>query len=320
MFKKRAIEEDITALTLGTTQLGSHYGIANRTGCPGEKEAYRILEVSFDNGIHSFDTASAYGKSEDILGRFIGSNKCKPFIISKLPGVGKLKYAGRDLIYENIRKSVLGSLKRLKKDKINAYLLHDASDIGSNGKKIIEALSRIKKDGLIGMIGASCYYAHEVEAALSMDEIGAIQVPINLFDHRFIEPRLLARIKKSGKILFARSVFLQGLFFLDPDRMPRGMEFYAKYLKRLREFLRGEGVGIHDLALGFLKSIPEISSVIIGAESSDQILEDINIFRKARIGKDVKKRLFRYFSDIPLRLKIPSLWFSKTKKGGYEKE
>ena len=55
---------------LGTVQFGSQYGIqGNRQ--PLEREVFEMLNFAIDRGIEIFDTASAYGESEKILGAYI---------------------------------------------------------------------------------------------------------------------------------------------------------------------------------------------------------------------------------------------------------
>ena len=57
-------------LTLGTAQLGMHYGIANVDGQPDPQEAVRILETA-RAGVGFLDTAAADGDSESVLGQWL---------------------------------------------------------------------------------------------------------------------------------------------------------------------------------------------------------------------------------------------------------
>ena len=65
---------EITALTLGTVQLGLAYGVNNAQGMPTFEESSAILNTALDSGIVSFDTARGYGESEAVLGRFFREN------------------------------------------------------------------------------------------------------------------------------------------------------------------------------------------------------------------------------------------------------
>lgn len=305
-----------SALTLGTAQLGSDYGIANRVGRQSRKNSLNIIKTAFNNGIHSFDTAWGYGESESILGSFIASQKYgpnDPLIISKVPKIKNIK--GRDFepVYKSIKQYAADSLKRLKKPKIEIYLLHDASDMTSCGGNVLKSLLKLKSDGMIGMAGVSVYYPRELKRALLIKDIEAVQMPVNIFDHRFITADILSNIRKSGKLIFARSVFLQGLFFLDPAELPVNLGFARRYLSRLQDFLNKENIGINELAMCFVKSIPEIASIITGAESESQILNNVNVFKKCGITKRLKNRVLKTFGDIPDKVRVPSRWFQREK-------
>ena len=62
------ITTDDNKLVLGTAQLGLNYGIANKTGKPDLATARDIVSAAWEGGIRYFDTAQAYGESEQVLG------------------------------------------------------------------------------------------------------------------------------------------------------------------------------------------------------------------------------------------------------------
>ena len=71
-------------ICMGTVQLGQHYGINNALGRkPNLQESFNLLEKAINSGVNFFDTASAYGDAEIILGKF-GINRFPVKIISKL--------------------------------------------------------------------------------------------------------------------------------------------------------------------------------------------------------------------------------------------
>ena len=61
--------EQLSRLMLGTVQFGMPYGVANRTGQPSYPDVVAILAAAVEGGVNCFDTAAAYGTSEDVLGR-----------------------------------------------------------------------------------------------------------------------------------------------------------------------------------------------------------------------------------------------------------
>ncbi|MBQ8699417.1 MAG: aldo/keto reductase, partial [Schwartzia sp.] len=61
----------MSGLCLGTVQLGMKYGVNNELGRqPTRKESYDVLQAALELGIDCFDTASAYGNAETVLGDF----------------------------------------------------------------------------------------------------------------------------------------------------------------------------------------------------------------------------------------------------------
>ena len=73
----------ISALTLGTVQLGLAYGVNNDKGMPSFEESSAILDTALAAGILSFDTARGYGESELVLKRYFAEKDVEKTIISK---------------------------------------------------------------------------------------------------------------------------------------------------------------------------------------------------------------------------------------------
>ena len=66
-------------LCLGTVQFGMNYGIKNELGRqPSKDESFAVLETAIAAGVSFFDTASAYGNAERLLGEF-GIGNCKNY-------------------------------------------------------------------------------------------------------------------------------------------------------------------------------------------------------------------------------------------------
>ena len=302
----------LSKITLGTAQLGMNYGIANITGKPDFNSAIEILKFAWKNGINSFDTAPAYGNSEKIIGSFISSlNKeeiKKPVIVSKLPAINIEKNLTFDKIYSFINKNITLSLKNLKINRIPIYLLHLPSDLYIEDGIIIDCLNQVKSEGLIERFGLSVYNPEDVENSLKFKEINAIQVPINLFDNCLIKMGLLKKLKQNGYIIFARSIYLQGLFFIRPENLPNRLEIAKKYLIKLRKLLKDIEFNIGKLAFLYVRDLPEITSLVIGSENIGQIAENIKLLKEKRLSDDIYQKINEEFNDIPERITNPSLW------------
>ncbi len=302
----------ISKLTLGTAQLGLDYGIANKNGKPGFNTSIRILNYSWDHGINSFDTAPSYGNSEKIIGNFkstVLKNKVESLnIISKLPALEINESIIFDDLYELIRKQLTHSLNDLKIESMPIYLLHNAPDILINNGIVIECLKQLKNEGLLNKIGISVYNPWEVETALNFKEIDVVQVPLNIFDHRLIKTGLLKRLKSFNYTILARSIYLQGLFFISPAKLPKYLERAKEPLMKLNSLSNEFNINIAKIAFLFVRDIPEIDSLIIGVENVNQISNNISMLKENPLDLELRKQIVQEFSDLTEKIINPSLW------------
>ena len=303
---------NISKITLGTAQLGLDYGIANITGKPNLKNAMNLLTYAWNNGINSFDTALSYGNSEEIIGSFISSINKKDnedvIVTSKLPKIEIKDDFSFDILYNYIKNRVLQSISNLKVNKIPIYLLHHPEDIYLKNGIAIECLNQIKDEGLIGMLGISIYDPKEVEFSLNFKEIDIIQVPINLFDHRLIKTGLLKKLNKRNIKIFARSVYLQGLFFKHLKALPQDLKIVEEPLKELHNIIERYQLDIAELAALFVRDIPEVSSLVIGAEKMEQIKKNIEILNKEPLNEEIREVILELFAEMPQKVIDPRLW------------
>lgn len=302
---------ELSKITLGTAQLGSKYGVANIIGKPDFSSAMEILLKSWNSGINSFDTAPRYGDSEELVGQFIES-KIKdinelPFIISKLPPIN-IKKLNFEEVYNFVKKNIEISLKKLNVDMINYYLLHNPSDIFLKEGIIVDCLNEIKNEGFIKEFGISAYQPDEVRQSLKYKEITVIQIPLNLFDHRLITTGLLEKLKRRNYTIFARSIYLQGLFFILPEKLHKNLKDAEEYLIKLRALTEDLEMSIAKLAFLFIRDIQDVSSIIIGVEKIEQILENILFLKENSLSKNVYNTILDNFHDIPESIINPNNW------------
>jgi aryl-alcohol dehydrogenase-like predicted oxidoreductase len=69
----------LNKLILGTVQLGVNYGINNSEGKPSLAKSFDILNMAYENGIRTLDTAEAYGNAQEVIGAFHEKYKDKKF-------------------------------------------------------------------------------------------------------------------------------------------------------------------------------------------------------------------------------------------------
>lgn len=299
----------ISKLSLGTAQLGSDYGISNVSGKPNLDKSFEILETAINAGINCFDTASSYGDSEEIIGSFVVNRigGIAPIIITKLKADLGGNFNFKE-IYHELKQTIENSMMRLQINKIPILLLHSASNMTDNDGLILQSLIRLKDEGMVEKIGVSVYSPEEVIKAIDIEDFDAIQIPINIFDHRLIESGLLKSLEQHDFIVFARSIFLQGLFFLDPDTLPENLKLARESLITFRKLSKKYEINVAEMAFAFVRDLPQISSMVIGAETSTQVLENCALIECPKLSEELRYEILEEFSDLPLKIINPSLW------------
>lgn len=303
---------DISKITLGTAQFGFNYGIANIYGKPKLKKSFEILKFARDNGVNTFDTAPSYGNSEEIIGNFFSSedvkNKVKPIIITKLSPIKNRSNLSFNYLYSYIKEEIHKSLKSLKIKKIPIYLIHRAKDILLNNGVLVDCLNQAKNEEIIENFGVSVYNPEEIEDSLNFKEVNVIQIPVNIFDQRTIRLGLLKELKKKKYLIFARSIYLQGLFFMSPYKLPNYLKIAEKPLIKLRYLADYYKIDIANLALLFVRDLPEITSLIVGSEKLEQVVKNLEILEEEPLGNEIRERIYEEFNNMPNKLINPSLW------------
>ena len=260
-------------LGLGTAQIGLDYGIANATGKPKADDAVRLLHQAWEWGISVVDTAPAYGDAERVVGTALrGVVSCRlPSlrIVTKLPPCEgePPSTAAADLLA-----SLKRSLDALALDRIHALLVHHADDLwGPWAGPLREALQEAKMRGWVNKVGFSCYDPDEAVRALDILRADLVQVPLNLLDQRMRDQGILGKMKARSVEIHVRSCFLQGLLYLDPDRLPSRLGGARGPLLRMAELAKTRGWTVPEMALGFCLGVPEVDCVLVGVESVEQL-------------------------------------------------
>ncbi|MEA4890322.1 MAG: aldo/keto reductase [Clostridiaceae bacterium] len=303
----------VSNLTLGTVQLGMNYGIANKAGKPSRESGFSILRTAVEGGINSFDTAAQYGDSEDVLGQFfsVPANRPDPLILSTkldlLPGeVGEQPDPGQ--LERVLRGHVEQSLRRLGLNKLPIYLLHRADDVTRYGRSLSRILSRVQRENLLGQIGVSVYTSAEVDAVLADDVYRVIQIPMNVLDHRLTESGAMQRMQDRGIAIFVRSVFLQGLFFKKPEELGGNLTIAREPVRLLQQMADREGLSVAQLAIAYIRDLKGVASLVIGAETTDQLRENMMLIESPAIGEKTRSEIRKSFAGLPETILNPGLW------------
>jgi aryl-alcohol dehydrogenase-like predicted oxidoreductase len=280
--------------------MGMHYGIANKEGKPDQTKSFAILDTAFDQGITALDTARSYGDSEEVLGNYFVQHPLKKAFITTKLSSGLAPGAPAAEVEKTLVQSVETSLSNLKLPKVNCLMLHSASDMTAHGSIVPKVLDKLIKEGCSDLCGVSVYNPEEAEIMLQNDCYQAIQIPMNVFDQRFIISGVLDRLREKHIHVFVRSVFFQGLFFLEPGEVgdPELVSHAVPYIKILRQLSEKAGISVSHFALAFLRDMPGITSLVLGVDNPEQIIQNCRLFDAAPLDESLFQEAITVFRKI----------------------
>src|SRR5262249_53385330 len=163
------------------TTLG--YGAMELRGAPSGPEvsdelAEQVLNAVLDAGLNFIDTSIDYGRSEDLIGRFIAHRRAEYVLASKCGCVPDAPIGAEHIhTAENIRAGVERSLRRMKTEYLDLVQFHRSltrSEFAAHGA--LDAALALKKAGKVRFIGVSGTLPNLVEQ-IEMGIFDAFQIP-----------------------------------------------------------------------------------------------------------------------------------------------
>jgi aryl-alcohol dehydrogenase-like predicted oxidoreductase len=287
----------ISKIVLGTVQLGLPYGINNQVGKPDKQEAMNILRRSLEEGITTLDTANAYGNSREIIGEFHQQNAHSFEVISKCHWKG-----------QDIHKTIIEELQVLNIHHFASYLFHSFDDIQELSPKNKEEFNALLTAGLIQKIGVSVYGNEQFSLAIDNDFISVIQLPYNLLDNDFQKGKLLQLAKDKGKEIHVRSIFLQGLLYMEKSKLPEQLKPLEKHLLEIENIATQNNLSTSTLALGYAIKNKNIDKVLIGVDTLQQLLINIESIKLIHLISDEMMKKISNLAVLETELLNPVNW------------
>lgn len=276
------------AWQLGNTDFWGHMSI---------EDGVELVNYAIQKGIHFFDTAPGYaaGMSERIIGMATSNQRDQVVINTKL---GHTADGETDFSVFSLKEQIYDSMERLQTDYIDSVILHNPSMDILEGKTLhFQELKKLKEEGMIRAYGVSIDTHEELKAVIDNIEIDVVEILFNIF---FQEPaRLFKKAKEKGISLIAKVPLDSGWLTGKYDEFSEFEGIRSRWddeTINLRASLVRDVkniTGANDItkyAIAFVLSYPEITAVIPGIKTKEQ-LDDHLSNSTFKLDNKIKKEL-----------------------------
>jgi aryl-alcohol dehydrogenase-like predicted oxidoreductase len=290
---------DVTILGYGAMELrGQPYGPAIE-----DFEAGQLLGAVLDGGINLIDTSIDYGRSEELIGRYLGHRRDDYFLASKCgclletpPGVRPP--FPHDYSPGNVRAGVEQSLRRLDTDRLDLVQVHmSPSRTQMEADDTVGTLQALRDEGKVRFIGMSGILPN-LPDQIAMGVFEVFQIPYSAVQREHEE--LITAAAKAGVGTLIRGGAARGAPAEDKDwrRGPLGLaegEGQRRWAASGVADLLDEGMTPMEFVLRFTLSHPDLSSTIVGTSRVAHLLENLTAAQKGPLPPDLyeeaKRRL-----------------------------
>jgi aryl-alcohol dehydrogenase-like predicted oxidoreductase len=290
-----------TGVRVSPITLGSWPMSGDRYGKIDDDEAVQTIRRAQAAGITSFDTAPGYGDghAEETLGSALSDGRreqvvvtTKCGIVSRDPRTGQ---PGRNASRTSILGEIDNSLRRLRTDHLDVYLVH-WPDANTPLEETMATLAEIKAAGKTRLVGVSNFDLDLLRHCLEYGRLDVVQVGYNLFDRR-MEREVFPFCQANGIGVMAYGSLAYGLLTgaftedttFDPtDWRSRGVAFgqpilggdnfrhNVRLVQRLRdEIAAPRGLTVAQLALAWVVRNPIVTTAMVGARVPAEIEENV---------------------------------------------
>ena len=258
-----------------------------------DDEAVAVIRRALDLGINFVDTADVYsfGRSEELVGQAIRGRRTEVILASKcgLP-MGEDPYR-QGLSRRWMMQSAEDSLRRLGTDYLDLYQAH-RPDPDTPLEETLRAMDDLVRQGKVRYIGCSNYSAWELARALGIGERcgltpwASAQNAWNVIDG-LDDPSLVAACGALGVGIIPFTPLASGILTGKyrpgeppppgtraadlPNVRARLTDDRLAAVERLRPWAEARGYTPGELAVAWLLAHPEVSTVIVGARTVEQV-------------------------------------------------
>ena len=247
-----------------------------------DAQADRVLNAVLDAGINFVDTSPDYGRSEELIGRFISHRRDEYFLATKCGCLVAVEHVegGPRHVYtrENIRAAIEQSLQRMKTDRLDLVQFHGSpsrAELEEHGA--LDELQALQREGKVRFIGASSTLPNLAEH-IAMGVFDEFQIPYSALQREHEQAITAAARAGAGTVI--RGGAARGAPSDDKQwstspvgaagPAPKDLSEHA----RLDELLPG-GMSRMEFTLRFTLTHPDLHTTIVGTANPDHLMENL---------------------------------------------
>lgn len=301
------------------------WGMGEWTGS-NDKASMTALELAVSKGVNFFDTAQSYGDghSEQLLGILLAGHRgMRAFSTTKVPPKNRQWPSRRGVPLAeafpraHVRRYVDVSRSNLGVDTIDLLQLHVWEDDWLSSGELAQTVAELKREGSIRAFGISLnrWEPWNGIRAVRSGVVDAVQVIYNIFEQA-PEDALFPACREKGVAVIARVPFDEGSLIGDltvestwPEGdwrntyfVPENLEATVARVAALKRLLPA-GMTLSEMALRFILSNPDVSTVIPGMRSTDHVEANVAASEAGPLSLELIAKLRRHRWD-----RVPTEW------------
>jgi aryl-alcohol dehydrogenase-like predicted oxidoreductase len=289
---------EVSALGYGAMELrGGSHGPAI-----ADEDAEQLLNALLDSGINLIDTSIDYGRSEELIGRYLAPRRDEFFLASKCGCMLDLAPDAtppypHDFHAANVRAGVEQSLRRLQTDRLDLLQVHmspspEQMDAGGT----IETMAALRDEGKVRFLGMSGTLPN-LPAHIAMGVFDVFQIPYSAVQREHEE--MITKAAEAGAGVLVRGGAARGAPSEDKSWTvpPIGLDEGEAQRRWEASGIDGvlDGMNRLEFVLRFTLTHPGLSSTIVGTSRLDHLQSNLEIAAKGPLPPDLyeeaKRRL-----------------------------
>ncbi len=269
---------EVTRIGFGALEIGRDWGLGDEEARrkPKEEQAGLVLNGVLDLGVNLIDSARAYHRSEERIGKHLAKRRHAYVLATKCGEHSDEPRTYYDFSYRAVSESIDLSLRLLQTEVIDVLQIH----FGPEPEKVLDdgetvrAMKEAREAGTVRFLGASPGN-NLLERCIESGDFDVLQVGYSLLDRGAHD--LIAKAGDRGIGMLIRSGL--GAGWLTARALTVPPEQRPEKVNKLLALVNGDGERLHTLALAFLHSHRAISSILVGTKSLDHLRRNIERFR-----------------------------------------